>query len=605
MPHLALPTLTGFLRAQGVNVIQRDLNIEDLENVLTRSYLEQCLHKLRELYGPAANRKPQGQPAAPYEQVAWALGQGSAIAASVEQAKQTVRSAAFFDGPTGREAIQTIVQALEIASLPFYPSALEVGTYRSALPSDSSKSLLREVRDPHMNMLIEIYRNTVLDDIKHEQPDLVGISIPSMAQILPGLTLAALIKDSGLPCHITVGGPHMTMLRERLARNPSIFTLIDSVIVFDGEIPLLRLCQSLRSGVSGLRVGGAKREADAADYLPVEAGGVDEGQAHALDHIPNLIYRSHDGSIRVTERKEPEKIGSLPMPDFEGLPLDRYLAPELVLPLLSARGCYFGKCAFCNVGYGEAENVSLMQGDVLVEQMLTLRERYGVRQIFFSDEALAPRLLRDISQRMQQEETPMLWGGCARFEKPIVAPLLQQMYTGGCRMILFGLESASEQIMKRMVKGTQLEHMHRILNESTQAGIWNHTFFFFGFPGETIEDAQQTVNFLYEHKQHVHSAAFGTFLLEVDAPAHRYPKSFGISRVVEQPDRDLAIYFDYEVSEGMDNPMAERIADSFLNALPDKPYPQFYMNDVYRFLYACELSRRAQAPQPWLMPIMD
>lgn len=199
----------------------------------------------------------------------------------------------------------------------------------------------------------------------------------------------------------------------------------------------------------------------------------------------------------------------------------------------------------------------------------------------------------------------MLWGGCARFEKPIVAPLLQQMYTGGCRMILFGLESASEQIMKRMVKGTQLEHMHRILNESTQAGIWNHTFFFFGFPGETIEDAQQTVNFLYEHKQHVHSAAFGTFLLEVDAPAHRYPKSFGISRVVEQPDRDLAIYFDYEVSEGMDNPMAERIADSFLNALPDKPYPQFYMNDVYRFLYACELSRRAQAPQPWLMPIMD
>ena len=28
MPHLALPTLTAFLRAHGVDVIQRDLNIE-------------------------------------------------------------------------------------------------------------------------------------------------------------------------------------------------------------------------------------------------------------------------------------------------------------------------------------------------------------------------------------------------------------------------------------------------------------------------------------------------------------------------------------------------------------------------------------------------
>ncbi len=54
--------------------------------------------------------------------------------------------------------------------------------------------------------------------------------------------------------------------------------------------------------------------------------------------------------------------------------------------------------------------------------------------------------------------------------------------------------------MQAMVKGTEVEHMSRILHDSTAAGIWNHTFFFFGFPGETIEDAQATVNFLYAHK---------------------------------------------------------------------------------------------------------
>ncbi|MBC8078036.1 MAG: radical SAM protein, partial [Chloroflexales bacterium] len=283
-----------------------------------------------------------------------------------------------------------------------------------------------------------------------------------------------------------------------------------------------------------------------------------------------------------------------------GLPLERYLSPRRALPLLTARGCYFGKCAFCNVGYGEAETFSLMRSEQIAAQMLELKRKYGAEQIFFSDEALTPRTLRELSQIMQRDSTPLLWGGCARFEKPISGALLRQMHAGGCRMILFGLETASEAMMGRMVKGTQLEHMHRILRESAEAGIWNHTFFFFGFPGETLDDAQQTVNFLYAHKEHVHSAAFGTFLLERDAPAHRHAKSFGITKVVDPPEKDLAIYFDYEVSSGMDDQLAERVADAFLESLPAKPYPQFYVNDVYRFLYACHLSRAGQAAPPWL-----
>ena len=146
--------------------------------------------------------------------------------------------------------------------------------------------------------------------------------------------------------------------------------------------------------------------------------------------------------------------------------------------------------------------------------------------------------------------TPFHWGGCARFETVISGELLETMQRGGCRMILFGLESASEAIMDRMIKGTKVEDMSRILVESAEAGIWNHTFFFFGFPGETLEDAQETVNFLFEHKQYIHSAAMGTFLMERYSPAHRFPQNFGVSKIVEDPDKDLAIYFDYEVESG-------------------------------------------------------
>jgi radical SAM superfamily enzyme YgiQ (UPF0313 family) len=315
--------------------------------------------------------------------------------------------------------------------------------------------------------------------------------------------------------------------------------------------------------------------------------------------VPNLIYR--DGlEVRSNVRRHPAKIAEVPPPDFAGLPLDRYLAPELVLPLAMARGCYFGKCAFCNVGYGEAEVYSQLQGDTLFEQMLDLGDRFHSRRIFFVDEAMPPRLMRAIAPRLAELGVPIRWGGCMRFERTLDREFLDLSARGGCSMILFGLETASERMIDRMVKGVRLENVGRILRESHDAGIWNHTFFFFGFPGETIEDAQQTVNFVYEKGELINSASMGTFLLERYAPAHTYPKAFGITRILERPESDLGFYFDYEVESGLDMTTAEMVTTRVEEALPKKVYPQFYVSDVYRFLYAAHLAQTGSRLPAWI-----
>jgi radical SAM superfamily enzyme YgiQ (UPF0313 family) len=396
----------------------------------------------------------------------------------------------------------------------------------------------------------------------------VGISIPCVNQIIAAMTLARLVKREGLRAHVTMGGPMVSIWREQLPRTPRMFDLIDSAVVFDGEEPLLQLCSAL-------------------------------GEGRPLASVPNLIYR--DGTdIRSTVRAEPAKIADVPPPDFDGLPLDRYLAPELVLPLAMARGCYFGKCAFCNVGYGEAEVFSQLRGDALLDQMLTLTERHGSRRIFFVDEAMPPRLMRAISPRLTELGVPLRWGGCMRFERILDRAFLDASARAGCAMILFGLETASERMAERMVKGIRLENARRILRESHEAGIWNHTFFFFGFPGETIEDAQQTVNFVYANGERINSASMGTFLLERYAPAHTFPKAFGISRILERPEADLAFYFDYEVESGMDAATAELVERRVGEALPRKPYPQFYVSDVYRFLYASHLQETGADRPAWI-----
>jgi len=566
MPHLALPALTSYLRSHGVEVVQRDLNLETFDEVLTRAYLTQATARLRRDYRAHGSRWPGPKRG----MVEWALVHGPQLAAQIEEAMDVIRSHAFLEGSTGLRAFQVMVQSLEVASLAFYPAALELSTYIPAAPVDRSRSLLPAIRDLQHNVFLDIFRRGIVADIQREEPDVVGISIPTMEQMLAGMTLGYLIKEAGLPCHVTVGGPHVTMLREELPRVPALFDLFDSAVVFEGEKPLLRLIEAL------------------------------DGDGD-LSKVPNLIYEDN-GQVRATSYEEPARIADLPLPDFDGLPLDRYLIPRLVLPLLTSHGCYHGKCAFCNVGYGGPNFFCQLPAERVVERMMALHDKHGVQHIFFADEAITPRNLKHMSPLLEELGAPIHWCGCARLEKALTREPLDSMARGGCRMLLFGLETASEPILQRMAKGTHREDVSRVLRESSQAGIWNHVFFFFGFPGETIDHAQETVNFVYEHQHAVHSASPGAFLLERYAPAHCDPETYGIKRIVHDPDRDLAIHFDYEVESGMNEAMAELLVSRFVDVLPEKRFGHYYVNDVYRFLYVSDLRERGMALPPWLVP---
>jgi len=564
MPHLALPVLTAYLRSRGVQVIQRDLNLETYDAVLSRAYLEQVVERLRTQFSKVWRR---GLPV----KIQRALEQRAGIASQVEQAKTIFRSPAFYDGETSLAAFGVIGRALELASLPFAPARLDLLKYEPASPVDSSRSLLQAVHDPQHNMFLDLFRRMILPDIEREHPDLVGISILTIGQMLAGMTLAHLVKQAGLQCHVTLGGPHISMLRDQLPRMPALFSLMDSAIVFDGELPLLRLVEAL------------------------------DGESD-LSGVPNLIYKAGDQILTNPASPMPHKHASETgdTPDFDGLPLTRYLAPELVLPLRTAHGCYYGLCGFCNVGYGGDKGFYPLPVDQVLEQIETLRQKYGVHHIFFADEAITPRTLRLLSAQLTAQGSPICWCGCARFEHALSKSLLEVVSRGGGRMLLFGLETASERMIEHMVKGTQRETMSRILKESAQAGIWNHTFYFFGFPTETMEDAQDTINFMYAHQASIHSASPGEFVLERYSPVYLDPARFGVRRILEKPERDLAVHFDYELESGIDAAMAHTIGKRLLDALPTKRFFQFYVHDVYRFLYASHLHAQGQALPLWL-----
>ncbi len=567
MPHLALPTLTAHLRAYGIETEQLDLNIETFDTLLTQPYLEGALARVRE-------RPPRNVPPTAIARI---LAQAPQVIGRVEPAKDALRDSRFFDPRTSRQAFLTLVQGLELASLPFHPAAVQFTTFTPPVPEDSSAALLDVIADSERNPFLTLFRDTFLPRILESQPDLIGISIPTLGQMLGAMTLGYLIKEADLRCHVTIGGPHVSMLRELLPRTPQLFDLFDSAVVFSGEGALLRLAEL------------------------VDSASVPQPD---LSQIPNLIYRDK-GIVRSTPLEalpepRPCERPNFGAPDFDGLPLHSYLSPSPVLPLLSSHGCYYGKCAFCNVGYGGPDRFHPLDPELVVEQMLFLHRKHGARHFFFADEALTPRTLRILSDRLANVEPTLHWCGCARFDPGLTPDLLNHMSQGGCRMLLFGLETAAETTIERMHKHTQPATMSRILRDSVKAGIWNHTFFFFGFPGETMDAAQETVNFVYAHQDAIHSASPGAFLLERYAPAEREPEVYGISRVMADPKRDLAIYFDYEVVTGLNEAMAERLVSLLVDVLPEKAFGQYYITDVYRLLYASNLWENGQPLPLWL-----
>ena len=578
MPHLALPVLTGWMRRHGHQVTQRDLNIETYDEILTQRHQRLALDQIRRRFGTsAATPDPYGRPAP--DRLAWALKQGPLLAKQVEAAKATLRSPDFYNGEVLEPAFLTLVAALELDSLSHFPARLDLGSFTDPESPDRSLDLLRAVRNPRINPFYDIFRRGILRDLLRDRPDLVGISIPTQSQLLAGLTLAALIRDSGLKCHITTGGPHMTMLRERLTHVPALFDLIDSVVLFDGEIPLLRLVEALAVGSS-------------------------------LEGVPNLVYRAPGSNgtcsatdIRVNpalELDDPRPVQQEQQPDFDGLPLERYLAPELVLPLATTHGCYYGKCAFCNEGYGGKSGYTAFPTEQILAQIQSVIEKHDCRNIFFVDEAITPRTIRQLSPALRGLEKPIHWAVAARFEKALTEELLVAAASSGCRMLLYGLESASQPIMDKMVKGTHVQEMSRILHAAAPLGIWNHTFFFFGFPGETLDDAQQTVNFIYANQDVIHSGSPGAFLLEIYSPAYCEPEKYGITRVFEDPERDLAIYFEYALESGLDEMTANNLSDRLVDQLPEKRFGMYYLSDVYKFLYSSELRRRNQPLPQWI-----
>src|SRR6185295_5326341 len=240
----------------------------------------------------------------------------------------------------------------------------------------------------------------------------------------------------------------------------------------------------------------------------------------------------------------------------------------------------------CDHGEGYAAGYRTKKLEQIVEELHQLRDRYQTRYFHFTDESYPPALFRKLTRKLVESNSDILWTTHMRFEKSLLDDAVWvDAWASGCRYLHFGFESGNEKVLKLMDKATTCEVITRSLQLSAGVGIWNHVMGFFGFPGETREDAYSSIRFLDENRELVHSIGFGTFDLSRHTPVAKNPDKFGVTPYIN-PEWDLALDYYFTVKQGLSVEEAERVFEEF----EQNHYPGWALRVFIReyvFLYVC------------------
>jgi len=537
-PYLSLPTLTAVLRAAGHQVVQKDVNLEMYDWYFSEDFLRRVLKKVPQQLDRLRkiSKKRELEEWETDLQLALCDVTRERIAELTEKAetaKRIVRSQDFYQADKLEWAINVFREVTATISLVYAPARICMPPMETDLSYKvfMSSDVLDAVQDTQVNVYRDVFDHILRPAIEAEKPDVIGISIVLQQQLFSSMTFCALIKEQFPNIHVTIGGNTVTRLRDVLPEKSNLFTLFDSAVIYEGETAFLQLVEAV----------GAGRD---------------------LAEIPNLIYRDASG-IQTSLLTYAEDMASLPPPDFTGLPLEKYFVPDRILPYLATRGCYWGRCEFCDHGEGYTAGYRTKKIDQIIEEIRQLRDTYQTKHFHFTDESYPPALFRKLTRMLVESKVEIAWTTHMRFEKSLLEDeVWKDAKASGCKYLHMGYESGNERVLKLMDKATTTDVIRKSLELSASAGIWNHVMGFFGFPGERREDALDSIRFLEDNKELVHSIGFGTFDLSKHTPVAKNPDKFGVTPY-KNPDWDLALDYYFTVREGLSVEEAERVFEEF------------------------------------------
>jgi len=217
-----------------------------------------------------------------------------------------------------------------------------------------------------------------------------------------------------------------------------------------------------------------------------------------LDHLihdkklagcPNIFYREN-GVVRQTQAAPRiDKLESISYPAYEKTDLTRYNG----IGMVTSRGCPF-HCGFCSVAPIWDFQPYLRSSQDIVAEIEYLRKKGSSDLFLFQDEFFlaSPERAKEFSRKLIASSLGIRWKAFGRVNL-IDKEAMELMAESGCVEIRFGIESGSDEVLERVVKGFKVEEAVEVVSEASHIFPAVDTFFIWGFPFETMDQFYQSL----------------------------------------------------------------------------------------------------------------
>lgn len=368
-------------------------------------------------------------------------------------------------------------------------------------------------------------RGVILDDLRDRpltfkslerwilrlDPEVVGFTVyqSTMHRVR---FLARYLKSRHRKIHLVLGGPQIAAMPSEALEE---LEDVDALARSDGEVVLPAIGRALAAGES-------------------------------LESVPGITCRCGGGILDTDP-------GVAPPADLDQYP-SPYLTELLNLEgkdtaiLLSSRGCSH-TCWFCITPHICKGRVRFHSVTRTVDEMQFLAAR-GIQRFWFAD----PNFTEDrgrtealMQEKMRRGITTPFW-----FQTRadlIDRDLLEQLRAAGADTVAFGLESGSPGVLARTNKRIELEQVREYVAAARALGMETELFTIFGLPGETVDDARQTLDFVRSLEIPIHSNSGSQQMqLYFGSIYAKSPDRFGFKALPQYRPRYRSIGDEYETA---------------------------------------------------------
>lgn len=215
-----------------------------------------------------------------------------------------------------------------------------------------------------------------------------------------------------------------------------------------------------------------------------------------LSDVPGLHYRKEG---KLCQNDQP-----VPLSDLDELPMwdPRLLLPQspeelarkdYFMPIDVGRGCPYS-CTFCCTSFFWRRVYRLKSPERIVAEIRYLHDTYGITSFMFSHDAFTinKKLVEQVCDKILESGLKITWRCSARLDC-ITEDLILKMQQAGMVHLELGVETGSPRMQKIINKNLDLDKARKVVSFLLERKLRVGLFFMYGFPQETEEDLNQTI----------------------------------------------------------------------------------------------------------------